>query len=114
MIEGKVIRGDGLGRRYGFPTANIDCVQTEVKSREGVYAAWVYIGQETYPGALVIQEEPWKVEVHILNFSRDLYGIHIRIDPVQKVGELEYYESTDELIEKIKTDIEMVKYILQA
>ena len=113
MFGGNIVRGDGMGAEYGFPTANIDCVRDDVDYQEGVYAAWAYIRKKKYASALVVQENPWKVEVHILNYSGDLYGTHIQIDPVQKVAELEYYEFTDELIEKIKKDIEMVKHILQ-
>jgi len=112
MITGIVIKGDGLGKRYGFPTANLDCPKKNVKVKCGIYAAWVFFEHKKYIGALVIQDKPWKVEVYILDFEGDLYGKYMEVDPVQKISEQQRYDSTEELIEKIRNDIEIVKKTL--
>jgi len=112
MISGIVIRGNGLGRKYGFPTANLDCAKKSVEEESGIYAAWVFFDQKKYMGALAIQDKPWGVEVHILDFRGDLYGKYIEVEPVQKVSEYKNYDSTDELINKIRDDVVMIQDVL--
>ncbi|HAT03888.1 MAG TPA: hypothetical protein DCS29_03905 [Candidatus Magasanikbacteria bacterium] len=112
MIHGIVIHGDGLGRSYGYPTANLDCIRKDVKFSSGVYAAWAFVNHKKYTSALVIQHDPWKVEVYIIGFDGDLYGKYVEVDPVQKVSELEWFETTEEIIKKIDQDIVLVKEVL--
>ena len=112
MFSGIVVHGDDLGRDYGFPTANIDCkIKNGNQITTGVFASTITIDKKQYNGALVIisKGDSFKFEVHILNFNSDLYGKYIEVELVQKVSEVEKYDSTKELIKKIKQDIEMVK-----
>lgn len=114
MFSGIVVHGDGLGKKYGFPTANIDCkIKNGTKVSTGVFAATVAINDLKYNGALIIitKGKSFKFEVHILGFGGDLYGKYIEVDLVQKVSEVERYDSTKELVEKIKNDIELVKEV---
>ncbi|MBI2436253.1 MAG: riboflavin kinase [Candidatus Magasanikbacteria bacterium] len=112
MFGGIVIKGEGIGRQYGYPTANLNCLKKEVKISEGIYACYVYVRKKKYPAALAVQSDPWKVEVHIFDFNEDLYGSFIEVDLVQKVSEFEMYTNTKELIEKIGRDVQMVKDLL--
>ena len=113
MISGTVISGDKLGRKLGFPTANLDCNRKDLKLREGVYAAYANVGGQKFKSALVINFSTNKTEVFLLDYDGgDLYGSSIEVEPVQKVGEVEMYEDLDELKEKIKLDLKMVKDVL--
>lgn len=113
MFRGKVIRGDGVGRTLGYPTANLDTPKNQVSLGGGVYAVRASCLGKEYPAALVIQDEPWKVEVHLINYDgQDCYGRMIDVDAVQKVSELEWFDSEDELKQKIQKDIDIVKRIL--
>lgn len=113
MFGGIVIKGEGIGRQYGYPTANLNCSKKEVKISGGVYACYAFVNKKKYPSALAVQDEPWKVEVHLFDFDEDLYGKYIEVDLVQKVSEFEAYTNTDELIEKIGRDVQMVRELLR-
>ncbi len=115
MISGLVIHGDKIGRKYGYPTANLDCPQKNVKIGSGIYAAWAIFDNEKKSAVLVVQDNnKWKVEVHLLDFEGDLYGKHIEVEPIQKVSEHERYDSKDGLIEKIKNDMQLVRNIFES
>jgi len=113
MLRGDIIHGDGIGRKYGFPTANLDCKATQGIG-EGVYAGKVYIGDEIYKSAVAIKINPWKVEAHLLDFPHsDIYGSHAEIELLQKVSEMERYDNIEELKQKIRADIELVQHIFE-
>lgn len=114
MLAGPVVNGDGIGKKFGCPTANLSLRRSQVPLHSGVYAAMATLNREVHKAALVIQEKPWKVEVHLLDYKgADFYGQHISVDPVQKVSEIESYDSVDELKEKIASDLELIREFLQ-
>lgn len=114
MLASVVIFGDGIGKLYGYPTANLEVKRTQVPFTPGVYAAWATMERVRYPAALVIQSEPWKVEVHLLDYSGpDFYGAFLSVDPIQKISEIERYDSTAELKEKIINDLELIREFLR-
>ncbi|HYE60135.1 MAG TPA: riboflavin kinase [Candidatus Kapabacteria bacterium] len=113
MFRGKVISGLGVGRTLGYPTANLDTPQNEIPLGSGVYAVRAELVGKTYAAALVLSHEPWKVEVHLLEYDgTSCYGRVMDVFPVQKVSELERIESEEELKKKIMDDIELVKRVL--
>ncbi|MCU0454764.1 MAG: bifunctional riboflavin kinase/FAD synthetase [Bacteroidales bacterium] len=82
-LTGEVIEGRKLGRKLGFPTANLKPVDKyKLIPANGVYAVEVKTGGETLPGMLSIGTNPTvsanpgkrSVEVHIFDFDRDIYG----------------------------------------
>ncbi|MEO6182503.1 MAG: bifunctional riboflavin kinase/FAD synthetase, partial [Verrucomicrobiota bacterium] len=80
-LVGKIIEGDKVGRKLGFPTANLD-VAGLVLPPNGVYAAQAEVGGQTYRAAVNIGLRPTMkssnpqlhAEAHLLDFSGDLYG----------------------------------------
>ncbi len=114
MLAGPVVHGDGIGKKFGCPTANLSLRRTQVSLHSGVYAATAVLNRNTHKAALVIQDKPWKIEVHLLDYDGpDFYGQHLSIEPVQKVSEIEAYDSEDELKEKIQADLQLVRDFLQ-
>ncbi|OIO18297.1 MAG: hypothetical protein COY69_02855 [Candidatus Magasanikbacteria bacterium CG_4_10_14_0_8_um_filter_32_14] len=115
MFSGIVVHGDGLGRDFGFPTANIDCqIKKGSNVATGVFASIITIDKKQYNGVLVVMPKndgSYKFEVHVFGFEADLYGKYLEADLVQKVSEVERYDSKEELLVKIKQDIEMVKEV---
>ncbi|HBU06649.1 MAG TPA: hypothetical protein DEB09_01035 [Candidatus Magasanikbacteria bacterium] len=110
MLKGIVIHGDGIGKKLGFPTANLDIEKKKCKFNSGVYAAKVTLNKKEYQGALAIQEKNWKVEVHFLDYvGEDFYGSFIEVEPIQKVSEMERFDSFEELQTKIKKDMLVVR-----
>ena len=114
MYSGIVVKGDGLATDTGFPTANIDCkLKSGAQVTTGVFAAQATIDNQKYNSALIITPKgnSYKFEVHVLDFKADLYGKYLEVDLIQKVSEIENYDSNEELLEKIKNDINMVKQV---
>lgn len=114
QLSGTVARGRGLGRKLGFPTANIEVEQGKMLPKTGVYA--VRVGglpeqQETMPGVLNIGTNPTigendvTLEVHIPGFDGDLYGQQIRVELLNYLREERRFESLDDLSNQIAKDI---------
>lgn len=114
MFSGIIVRGEGIGRMIGYPTANVHIAPEKTQLTDGVYAAWADFLGERYAAALVIQRALKKVEVYMLDFTGgDCYGKTIQVDPVQKVSEIEEKDGAA-LIKKIAEDITLVREILKA
>jgi riboflavin kinase/FMN adenylyltransferase len=87
LISGKVVHGDGLGKTIGFPTANIEMLNPmKLIPASGVYAVEVMFEKENYRGMMnigyrptVSDEHRLKLEVHLLDFDRDIYGSELKI-----------------------------------
>jgi riboflavin kinase len=137
IARGKVIHGVGRGgSQLGYPTANLDCsIQVESTSSQGsldlgsgVYYGWAKL--ETLPEAKGskrrmsagknlhfdqenITVEDITVEVHILQeFEDDFYGETLSIVIAGKIREMEKYETIEQLIAAIESDIEISKRLL--
>lgn len=86
FFEGKVVKGDQLGRELGYPTANLEYTDSDkIHLGEGVYAVEVLLAGNRKQGMLSIGKRPTlndtieRVEVNIFDFQGDLYGETIRI-----------------------------------
>jgi riboflavin kinase/FMN adenylyltransferase len=122
-LRGKVIKGEALGRKFGFPTANID-LETDLKliPRNGVYAVEVSLMDDRlYKGIMNIGSRPTihkngqlSIEVHLLDFNEDLYGQKIRVQFLENIRNERTFSNTDELIEQIKKDEKHARSIFAA
>jgi riboflavin kinase/FMN adenylyltransferase len=114
-FTGKVIKGDGRGRELGFPTANLD---SQLDIEAGVYAVWVTYNDEKYKGAMHIGPRPTipgassSVEVHILDFDKDIYNEMLTIEIVGKIRDVIKFNSLKELTEAIKQDCRIASELL--
>jgi riboflavin kinase/FMN adenylyltransferase len=107
-----VVRGKGIGRRLGFPTANL---QTDglVTLPSGIYAVRVLVGKQEYAGAAYIGTRPtikrhrkvYAVEVHLLDFKGDLYGRRIHVDFLKKLRDDRVFPDEKTLVNAIASDI---------
>lgn len=113
MFIGKVMHGDGMGAKYGYPTANLDTKPEDTHLKVGVYAGYAWRRNKKYPAAIVLQGNPWKVEVHLLGFTGDLCDEELKVDPLQRISEIETCDTDEAMIEKIRHDIELVKSFLE-
>ena len=110
LLEGEVISGAQLGRKLGFPTANINYPEQIVQIPFGVYK--VKIGK--YDGMLNWGVKPTVnttsspvAEVHIINFNKNIYREKIRIEILQKIRDEQKFNSLEDLKKQIKKDIEL-------
>ena len=115
-VEGVVRPGKNRGKDLGFPTANIRS-EAELYPREGVYAVWVEYGERRWQGVVSIGYNPTfgdtglTVEVHILNFSRDLYGETIKIIFLERLRDTIAFTEVAGLQAQIANDIRAARRI---
>ena len=110
-FEGRVKEGKKLGRRIGIPTVNLEIDPRKVLPKRGVYVSRVIIGEETFYGISNVGKNPTfnehiKVETHVFDFDRDVYGEYIRVELLDFEREERVFESIDELISTINKSIE--------
>jgi riboflavin kinase/FMN adenylyltransferase len=111
-LAGSVVRGDGLGRQLGFPTANLDTAGLALPPR-GVYAVQARTGGQLHRAVLNIGLRPTlqnpqpelRVEAHLLDFDADLYGQELEILFVDRLRGERQFASLKELRGQIAQDI---------
>ena len=120
FLEGTVVDGYKVGRKIGFPTANlrVDFPHKLIPS-VGVYAVRVSVNGQNYKGMLNIGYRPTvnngtnlSIEVHILDFEGDIYSQKIRIEFIDFIRPEAKFSSVDELILQIQKDKESTLLIL--
>lgn len=120
FMNGIVVGGYQIGRRIGFPTANL-CVDNPDKlvPADGVYAVWVNFDGKRYKGMLNIGVRPTignglhrTIEVNILHFYSDIYDKSIRITFVKRTRPELKFDTIDELIVQLHKDAEEVEALL--
>ena len=115
-ISGKVAHGDKRGRAWGFPTANID-LERQNPPLNGIYAVEVGgVNSSNVPGVAYVGKRPTVngtrrlLEVHIMDFDRDIYGKRIAVHFLKMIREDQKFDSHAALqaqIAKDKSDAEM-------
>jgi riboflavin kinase/FMN adenylyltransferase len=117
-LAGKVVRGDQLGRKLGFPTANIDIAGLAVPPA-GVYAVRALVQGRPHHAVANLGTRPTlqsanprpQFEVHILDFDGDLYETELEIAFLQKLREEQKFASTEALCEQIARDIDTARRV---
>jgi riboflavin kinase/FMN adenylyltransferase len=113
-LLGTVGVGARRGATLGFPTANLTVVENLVPG-DGVYAVDVVHEGRTWRGAANVGPNPTfgeqarKVEIHLLDFTGDLYGAKLAVDFIAKLRDPRPFASAKELTEQIKADVARVR-----
>jgi riboflavin kinase/FMN adenylyltransferase len=110
-ISGRVVRGDGLGRKLGFPTANVQMKHNR-PPLTGIFTVRLHgAGPEALPGVASLGVRPTVkqqgapvLEVHALDFTGDLYRRHVRVEFLQKPRDEEKYADLATLTRQIALD----------
>jgi riboflavin kinase/FMN adenylyltransferase len=116
-ITGKVVTGNQYGRKLGFPTANIALKRTNIPIN-GVFIVRVIINGIVFFGVanmglrLSIDNQHPILEVHILNFNKDLYGRLIQVEFIKKLRQTQKFSSMDELSKAIHQDVIQAKQFI--
>jgi riboflavin kinase / FMN adenylyltransferase len=115
QLEGIVGTGQQRGRKLGFPTANLDAIPTLVP-KNGVYGGVTYIDGRVIPVAIHIGPNPTfetsdlcKVEVHLLDYSGDLYGQLLMVDFHTHVRDIARFDSPEQLAQQLTQDIQTIR-----
>jgi riboflavin kinase/FMN adenylyltransferase len=115
-LDGIVATGNQLGRTIGFPTVNLDITCAEkLIPRDGIYAARAVIDEHVYQGMAYIGNRPTvlpqgekRIEMHIFNFNREIYGKKIRIELVDFVRPDQSFSGMEELRQQLIRDRSVV------
>ena len=110
-INGKVVRGNGIGRKISFPTANIEIDESKkLLPKNGVYAVEVFLNKKTYLGMLnigynpTIKNEKKTIEVNIFKFSEDIYNNKISISFIKRIRNEKKFKNLNELKKQLIID----------
>ena len=112
-VEGEVIHGAKLGRRLGFPTANMSIGNVEVEN--GVYLSSVEIDGQSWKAMSNVGVRPSVdgkcrlLETHIFDFEGDLYGRTLQVDLLHKVRDEKKFSSVEELKSQLLLDFEQIR-----
>lgn len=119
-LAGTVVAGNQLGRTIGFPTANIQLPPEKFIPRQGVYAVRVLGADNSLiPGVMNIGNRPTvngmfqSVEVHLLDWSGDLYGKAIAVQLEKFIRPEQKFASLEELKAQIQADCKLARSILE-
>lgn len=114
-VLGKVIRGKGLGRQFQIPTANIKIAENHILPDAGVYYTTIKVGEETHHGLTNVgynptfENHPFSIETYIYDFDQEIYGETVQLTFHKKIRKEKKFESVDELVGQIKSDIETIR-----
>ena len=117
-MSGKVRLGDQRGRALGFPTANIHCVRTTAPLA-GVFVVSVKdMNDKIFYGVANLGTRPTidgtrlMLEVHLFNFSSDIYGHYLEVIFLDKIRDEKRFENLDALKTQIALDVKQAELLL--
>jgi riboflavin kinase / FMN adenylyltransferase len=117
-IRGQVVRGAGRGAKLGFPTANLEGVDTQVPP-DGVYAARAFVDGHypALPAACHIGpnatfgEQTRQVEVHLIDFAADLYGRSLEVDFLERLRPSHRFDDLGALLTQMRADVDQARAV---
>jgi riboflavin kinase / FMN adenylyltransferase len=115
-ILGTVVRGDDLGKKIGFPTANLSA-HNEQFPPNGVYAAEARIDGELHRGVANLGVRPTVtsgkservLEIHLFDFNRSIYGQNLEVRFVKFLRPERKFENVDALVAQIRRDVDQAR-----
>ncbi len=115
-ISGRVVHGDGMGRKIGFPTANIQ-LKHNLPPLSGIFVVQVHAEDlGVLQGVASLGVRPTLkhdakpvLEVHLFEFEQQIYGRHLRVEFLQKLRDEEKYPDLETLTRQIVLDVENAK-----
>lgn len=117
IVEGVVIGGNRLGRKLGFPTANI-AIDDDLAVENGVYSSKVVVEGEEYVAMTNVGVRPSVdgtkrlLETHLFGFEGLLYGLKLRVELYDKIRDEKKFSSVNELREQIEKDFNKIKELM--
>ena len=117
IVEGVVIGGNRLGRKLGFPTANI-AIDERLDIENGVYSSRVFVEGESYVAMTNVGVRPSVdgskrlLETHLFGFEGLLYGLTLRVELYDKIRDEKRVDSVDELRQQIEKDSNKIKELM--
>ena len=122
LLTGRVVGGMKLGRKLGYPTANLELQEPQkLVPPDGVYACIVTILGERHKGMLNIgyrptfnnQQKLRSIEVHILDFHKDIYSEEITVEFIDRIRDEKKFSNVEDLKCQLKEDEKRVRELLK-
>nr|WP_299382767.1 bifunctional riboflavin kinase/FAD synthetase [Allomuricauda sp.] len=111
MLTGTIKKGKGLGRQFGFPTANLEIAEDyKLVPKNGVYVVKSELGGQSYFGMMNIGYNPTvsgnekSIEVNFFEFDGNLYGEKIQVDLLHRIRDEHKFDSVQELQAQLAKD----------
>jgi riboflavin kinase/FMN adenylyltransferase len=118
-LRGVVSTGQRRGQKLGFPTANLERVETLVPG-DGVYAVRVQHQGRAWAGAANVGPNPTfgeqarKVEVHLIGFEGTLYGQTLAVDFLERLRDTRPFAGVDQLVAQLRLDVDLARRLAEA
>jgi riboflavin kinase/FMN adenylyltransferase len=116
-LQGRVGVGQQRGRQLGFPTANLEEIETLVPG-DGVYAVRVEHAGKFWSGAANIGPNPTfgenqrKVEIHLIGFAGELVGQNLVVQFIERIRDTRPFSSVDGLVVQLQQDVAQAGQVL--
>lgn len=118
-VRGLVVRGEGRGRKLGFPTANLFVpLNGKLIPPAGVYAVRGCLKRGVFDGAIHVGPRPTftgsrpSIELHLLDFDDNIYGEEVRVEFIRHLREVRPFASAAALVEQLRFDVEAARAAL--
>src|SRR5204862_1981547 len=118
-ILGTVVGGDNLGKKIGFPTANLSA-HNEQFPPDGVYFAEASLDGTVYPGLINLGTRPTVaekaervLEIYLLDFDSDIYGKELEVRFIRFLRSEKKFENIDALVRQINVDVDQARELLR-
>jgi riboflavin kinase/FMN adenylyltransferase len=114
-IRGMVTHGAGRGAKLGFPTANLDAIDTLLPA-PGVYAGRAWLADGDWPAAINVGPNPTfgehalKVEVHLVDFDRPIYGEPLEVEFLARLRDIQTFAGVDALRQQLQRDVAAARH----
>jgi len=119
-LTGTVVRGEGQGRKLGFPTANLGLGDADkLVPHEGIYAVRAALRDRRVDGVLHLGPRPTfaglppSIELHLFDFDGDLYGDRVRVDFIERIRDIARFDSADALVHAMEADCQRARGLLR-
>lgn len=115
-IRGMVTHGAGRGAKLGFPTANLDAIDTLLPA-DGVYAGRAWLERQSWPAAINIGPNPTfkhvtrKVEAHLIGTRQELYGRPLEVDFRARLRDIQPFPSAAALRDQLAKDVQRARQV---
>lgn len=118
-LEGTVVRGEGAGRKLGFPTANLALRPGhKLVPHEGIYAVRAALRDRYVDGVLHLGPRPTfpglppSIELHLFDFDDDIYGRRVRVDFHARIRDIAKFANVKQLIAAMGADCDRARELL--
>ena len=115
-LEGLVVKGEGRGKKIGFPTANVQVSPDLIVPEKGVYVTRTTYKGMTYQSVTNIGNNPTfkdtnhiHIETNLFDFDLDIYGEQLDIQFLQKIRDEKKFPTVNDLINQIRADVEVAR-----